>query len=508
MTVASFTEDQVAQSCAFRSVRVLLLLLIATCAFLALISFFWVGFLGSDDSLYWESAGGWIAHVPFVGHSHWALRHTLVIPMAVARFAFGNGMLAMVLTPILASIGIIVVLALWSLRAAGLATAAAAAALVVTNPQFVLVSSTAYIDVVEAFFVFAGFALIDMAMARVARQRGDSVWGLLLLSGMSVGLGMLSRETAAFAVAAIGVLFVTGYGMPRKFYFVIGLGFAAVYGLETAYLWGMTGDPLYRLHIAAHHDIGNEINRRIDQGAAIPILHPALDPITMLLLNHNFGLLAWIGVPAVGWLFWRGGLAAPARRMLVLGSVLALTWTIITAGLWKLPLVPRYFILPSIMMSALTGLALVRMWQLGWRRLPVLLGAALIGINLLALSIDNRNYMYGEHILVDITGREAGTIHTDQTTLRRSRLLLDWKGTETRVTASSPGSGDLFFYNPAWGNTGVTPQPGWTMVEQQGLPPTIGQWVARHTLPAERLSPALLGKLGRGHPDVTLYRLP
>jgi len=322
-----------------------------------------------------------------------------------------------------------------------------------------------------------------------------------------LGLAALSRETSFFAMAALGCLFLAGYGMPRRCYVVIGLTFGTVVALEMAWLWLNTGDPLYRLHISARHDVGNEINRWANQGASIPIIHPAIDPFTMLLFNHYFGLLAWIGVPSVIWLIRRGKLEGRARHLVVMGGTLALTWAVVAAGLWKLPLIPRYFLLPSLILAALTGVALVRQWQLGWRRLPVLLAAALLGTNVLSMSLDNINYMYGQHALVDIVEHQTGVIHTDPTTLRRAHLLLEWKHADARVTSAPPVSGDLFFHNPAWGAKGVQPAPGWPVVERRSLPEPLRQRLARALLPSGLLSPGLLKRLGPGHPDVILYRV-
>jgi hypothetical protein len=130
----------------------------------------------------------------------------------------------------------------------------------------------------------------------------------------------------------------------------------------------------------------------------------------------------------------------------------------------------------------------------------------LIGANLFSMWIDNRNFMYGAHMLVDIAEHHPGPIHTDPQTFRRAGLLLEWKGISSRVTDTPAGPGDQFYLNPAWDD--VKPGGDWTVLERHGLPPTIGQWLASHLLPAGTVSPTLFNKLGRGQPDVTLYRLP
>ena len=74
------------------------------------------------------------------------------------------------------------------------------------------------------------------------------------------------------------------------------------------------------------------------------------------------------------------------------------------------------------------------------------------------------------------------------------------------IDSHAAGPGDLFYLNPA--RYDARPDSGWTVVERHGLPPTIGQILVSHLLPAGAVSPALYNKIGRGHPDVTLYRLP
>jgi len=484
-----------------RGAAVAVLLVGGIGAFLVLTGVFWVGFLGSDDSLYWRGSDGWLIHIPYLGDDHWSLRHTLVVPMALARATFGDGLPALLLPSLLYAIGALIVAALWVYRAAGLPAAAVAMTLIVTNPQLVLIASVANIDVVEIFFVLSAFALIHAAMGR---PRPPAT--LLLSAGVLLGLAMVSRETSAFAVPALGLLFLAGYGMRRAVYCFVGAGWAAVVGLEAFYVWWMSGDLFYRSSMSLHHDALTD--RWIDQGAGVPILHPAIDPLTMLLFNHNFGLLAWIGVPLVVWLTRRGALTGSARRLAVLAVVLAATWTVFAAALWgQLDLIPRYFLLPALLVSMLSGMALAALWTRGRRRLAIGLGCALIVANLASTWIDSRNTtMFGEHVLLGLAAREPGPIHTDPQTLRRCALLLRWKGLDARVTDAPAGPGDLYFLDPT--RTGVKPGAGWTLVDRQGPRPSLRMWLAAHLVPAKLLSPGQFVKLSQGHPDVSLYRLP
>ncbi len=479
-----------------------LAVVVALAAFAVLLKVFWVGFLGSDDSVYWAGASGWMGHFPFVGTTHHTLRHTIVLPLALVRSLLGDKLYVLFLPSLAYSAGIVVLLAIWMRRAAGMFCAAAALVLVVTNAVFLLTSATANIDVAETFFVLLAFVLLDAAMAREAVGTRSSI-PLLVMAGVAAGLGMLSRETAIFGVFAVGLLFLGGYGLPRSRYVAFGIGFASVVLLEFAYLYAMTGNILYRLHISAHHD--ETVSRYLDQGASVPLIHPAIDPVTMVLFNHNFGVLGWAVVPIVVWLFRRGVNTPALRRFAVLATVLAATWAVAAAGFTIIPLLPRYFMLSSLLISAVCGVALARMWQRGGRRVPLLAGCVIVAANLLGVAADNRNFMFGEHVLVDVAAQEQGPIHTNTQTLRRADLLLDLANVRTRVTAAPPAPGELVFYDPF--HTNEPAGADWQALQTWSLPPTIVQRVLQ-LVPGLSLPPRVWMKLGAGHPPVTLYRVP
>ena len=49
---------------------------------MALLAAFHVGFQASDDINYLVGALGWLNSFPYVGNSHWTLRHTITLPTA------------------------------------------------------------------------------------------------------------------------------------------------------------------------------------------------------------------------------------------------------------------------------------------------------------------------------------------------------------------------------------------------------------------------------------------
>jgi hypothetical protein len=475
-------------------------------AYLVLVALFWMGPLGADDAKYWVASSEWLKHFPSVAAVHYpygdayhlALRHTLVIPMALTRLVLGDGLPALVLSTMVATFALIVLVVLWVWRVSDLRGAILAAALLVTSPLLILPSSTASIDPVEAVLVFAVFALLARAF------RNGPSWPTLLAAGTFAALALMSRETSVFALVALGLLFLAGYGMERRWYLVIGLGFLIIAGAEMGSYWVLTGNPLYRYTISLHHD--EAINRWVEQGSGTPIVHPLIDPVIMLLLSHYFGLLFWVGLPLAVWLVWRVRLSAPARQLVVLLAVLSLTWAVLSAALWQqLTLVPRYYLVLAVGVSVLAALGVNCLWQRGRMHLPIACATVLLLGNLAGLAGDNRNYMFGEHVLVSLATDKNAIIHTDSESLRRAEMMLEWAGAERRVVRTAPGPGELYFYNPTRVPSGFHPGKGWTVIGQSAPPASLAQRVLQ-LLPGISLPAWLLKRIGPGHPGVTLYR--
>ena len=488
-----------------------MLLAAASVLFLGMLNVFWVGFLGSDDVSYWEGSTGWLHHFPYLGGDHWTLRHALVVPIALFRLIFGNNSVSLFLPTILYAEGLIAVIGIWTWRSSGASATIAALLFVVTYPQVIIYSSTADIDVIELFFVFCAFFLLgsvitnarsapatDGALSAPDRRR-------LIIAGGFLGFGLLSRETAAFAIVAVTILCLTQYGLARKYYLLVLVGLTAVVGLEMLYLWGQSGHLFYRYSLDAHHD--SNINRWTDQGAAIPIVNPAVDPFTMLFLNHNFGLVSWVALPLSIWLFRRDDLQERERTLIVLLGTLALAWTVLSAALWKsLVLIPRYYVLPSVCILVLAGLALGRMWHDGRRWLPCMLGVLLVSSNLIALSLDNRNVMFAEYKLVELAVQRNYTIYADQHTLHRAELLLDWANVRKRVTADPVRRGDLVFINPMRPYPGLVPAKDWKIIYESPVPLSGGHLIAC-SVPKQLTPKEMLGMHGCGREILRLYRV-
>ena len=88
-----------------------------------LLASFYVGFQASDDANYLIGALGWNSAFPYVGDSHWTLRHSITIPTALFVRAFGLNEVATSLTGVAYFIGVLVANAVFMKRQLGTAPA-------------------------------------------------------------------------------------------------------------------------------------------------------------------------------------------------------------------------------------------------------------------------------------------------------------------------------------------------------------------------------------------------
>lgn len=415
------------------------------CVFLcaaAYASWAWIGYIGSDDYFwYYRGARGWLDTFPFVG-DHGTIRYVLTIPMALSILLLGPGLPALLLPGLIYGGALTAMLYLWTARQAGTPAAVLAGLMLVTMPWVAVHWSIANIDIVESCFVIGGILLFH----RQTTLARPSVGGLFAC-GALLGLGFLARETSIFAAAAVALLFLAGYRMPRRHYFIIAAGFLTVWGIETLYLTVMTGDPLYRMHIAAHHD--PNLNRaRNDEGNLL--LHPAIDPLLVLLFNQEFGLFFWGAIPGVVWMCASRRLSPATSAQVRLLGFFALVWLLGVSLLsHSLVLNPRYFLVPGILLTMLYAQAIVEWWRRGAHRLAGAAVLLLLAGSTAGIVVENRDFSFGEFRLRTLARQyPQEVILTDQHTWRRSWPLLSFERIDPRIAAGIPTPGRLFFYNP------------------------------------------------------------
>lgn len=483
----------------------------ALLAFALLVAWGWVGFIGSDDWTYAIGAYGWLENFPYVGE-HGTIRYPITIPIALSLLTLGEHEFAVVLPSLLYMVGFLA-LAWVSVKRAGdgwLAFGALVA--LITSPLLVVQSSIASVDIVEMFFLFASVNLFWRCV-----EDGPDAKRLFFAGGLA-GLAFLTRETAIFIALFYAIYFAIGYRFHRKHYLWITAGFLAVWAVEVIYLWIMTGDPLYRITIALNHD--SSIDRTIDLAGNV-ILHPAIDPLLVLLANQEFMALFFMAIPLGGWLCFSRSIEPRLQRFARIVAMLGLVWFVTAGAAQKLlPLNPRYFMITCASACILTGIALAVLWQRERKQWTIaLVTAFLLGTNLLGIYVENKDSMFGEHTLAKIAReRPDSIIYTDPMTRYRADMLLRWEKAQPRILPEPPKPGALYLYNPKWAAhanfmmaenqiAAFQPKPEWERLSSaEPSPPLITNLIEATGLSA-MIPGGIWKKLRYRHPPVSLYKV-
>ena len=487
------------------------LLTLSLAVFIALVAYGWTGYLASDDAIYAAGAYGWLREFPYVG-GHGTIRYTITIPIALSFLTFGEQEFSLALPALLYTLGLIGILVAITHRNTGSTAALILAGLLATNPILVTWASIASVDIIEAFFLFLSLTFFYRSVTQGATA------GRLLLTGAFAALAFLTRETTVFFVAFIGVLFLFGYGIDRWRYFIIGAGFLAVWLAEVLYLFVMTGDPLYRLNISLHHG-GGKIDRGIDLAGNV-IIHPIVDPLLVILANQEFVFLFWIAIPLGIWMAFRKAVSPAVRHAVIVFGGVGLFWFLCAGAAHDLlPLNPRYFLITALGATVVTALALAELLRNQSQRLVFVALFLLIGGNIAGIYVENRNSLFGEKALAEITQRYPGALYTDPMTRYRADLLLTWKEAAERVSGDAPPPGSVYVYNATRANRpnkfmpkdemgAYQPQGDWKPLEEVRPSSKIAGRLLKLAGLEDRIPKKLMNVLSEGHSGIVIYQIP
>lgn len=416
---------------------------------------FFVGFQASDDANYLQGALGWLEHSPYVGNSHWTLRHTLTLPTALAISMLGLNIFSVSLPTLLYFFGFVAV-QMWALhRYLGFAVAVWFGLFAMTTAGMVVNSTYLAPDVSELFFVGTTFwALVIALEPTESGERGSA--RLWLLVGLLAGLAWINRQTAAGALLACAITAWAGGSRARARMPWAVLGFALVVGAEWAYLTLMTGDPAYRFSLDLHHDPVDrlaEVRRVAASGGWLDkegnlSVNIVLDPFLALFVSQKYALLFWTGAVAA-WQLWRQP-GSPQRQLLMrLLGLGALAFVFVAANP-KLYLVPRYLMIPAWVACVLTAWWVASLWTKGRRRWAGMVAAAVLGANLLCLAVENTQPRAIEQALVTwVREHPEQRIHTDIETFERASDFFRLAGVSPqKVSSAAALPGDTVFYSP------------------------------------------------------------
>ena len=388
----------------------------------------WVGFLASDDSLYFVGAAHWLSDPPFAGDNHWTTRFPLLWSFAAMLSLFGRGFVAFAATALLWYSVLVILVGLFAWRVGGATVGWIAAMIAATLPVIVTNGTTVGVDLLETALLLGGAWLLgDAGTGRGAMARG-------LLAGLCFGTAIICRETSLLALVAMGPLLLAGRPVPRVVVIAAGVGLATVLGGEALFQWVLTDDPLRRYAIAFNHDA--HIDRAANHEGNL-LLHPVVDPLLVLLVNDDFGLLFWVAGLG-GWTMRRSGFRiAKSGPILILAAMALADFVLVAVLAEKLVLNPRYFMLPAILAIVIAALwlsVLSNRWR--W---PVLI--AILGVNLLMLSVGNAHPRWEmEALIIASAAHPREVVRGDPVMVRRAHLPMKFAGrSNLRPTPGVPG---------------------------------------------------------------------
>lgn len=466
----------------FQARAVTLVLALATCAVLVLLH---VGFQGGDDSSFLIGALGWVDSFPYVGDSHWTLRHTVTIPAALSIKMFGFNEFAITIPTIAYFVAFLAVNAWFIARYLDRRIAAIGTVLLIVLPGFPVVATYLNCDIPELFFVATAFWLVVGARSDPSQRRP---W---ILAGLLLGLAFVNRQTAASAVIFLGLLFLFLPAVPRSRYVLAGAAFVAIIATDWLYLTLLTGNPTYRFSLDLNHD---QIDRfamvtRVALGGGLIdsegnlSINVFLDPFLVLFASQKYALTFWLALPATATLWCRRSQSSTMPLLLLMG--LGIVHFFFVAANPKLYLVPRYFVIVAWSASVVVAWWIITMWDAGHRLSASCALLAGIITGLVALSVENTNPRFGERQLVEWVRQNPGQrIHTDPETAAKAQHFFRFAGLSMgNVSTQAPGPGDRVYYNadrvaecerrPRCGQRARDFQPaaGWTQIETLSAPP-------------------------------------
>lgn len=476
-----------------------------------LIAYSWIGFLGSDDLAYVDTATQWINTPPVVPAHHWGLRHTLTLPLAAAFATLGEAEWVGSAVSLAYLAALLTIVAVVTRQVTSWTTAQIAVGLSILTPLTLEFASIIGVDLVEAFLVLASF----LAFWRAAMRGGDRT--LLFVAGVLAGLAFINRETAVALLAWFGVVFLFGFYIPRLRHVIMGAGFLLVIGAEMAYYAVVADTPFLRFEIA----LGTIDNRApTDPGTGNITTNRWLGPPASLLFNNEFGLLFWLAIPAAILIIRRFSSAEPVGSMARALSGLAIAWFVVVGYCLDLRALPRYFAVAVFCANIVLAIAVGQILWPRWRKVAIAATLLFVGSSLLLVDLSNRDPRSAERVLVNVVRAHPQTpIWTDPRTYWRSTQLLTWANTtDERVQTDRPRNGGLYVYfRPSASQDEFKGQPVDASVY---APDRSWEVVARHP-PARTGIGSLLSLIGLGpsagllprrvyyaNPDVIVYRVP
>jgi|GEM_PF-1350998 len=430
--------------------------LIALSIVLAEMSLFFhpAGFAGgpSDDQQYLDIALGWYAHGPQIGTSHWALRHPLILSITAAFHLFGPSIDSLLLVPRLFYALFVGVTVATVLRVAGTRAAILWLVLVILSPVIHAMGTSCYPEMLE--LAFGATSIWAFLNARRSTAAAALAWSLF--SGLMLSCAVQTRETAAFMLLFYGWAFLRDPAVPRRAYLLLGLGFVLPLLVDNAWLWAMTGDPLYRLHVDKHHVLIASDHMVGKTYSGSPFLNPdlasrwipagptrlhwAINPLGDFLIDPAFGfvILGW-ALSALP--FFRDRAIPRPKISTLLLLLFAVASYVTVTWVFTLRPQPRYYLF--VLAAATIGFALYLDAALAIprlrRRVSILLGLVLLGGGITIAVAPDQGWQ--AKVIVPYMAAHPGQYSAEEHIAGRASYPLARLGMAGKLTAAEPAVG-------------------------------------------------------------------
>ncbi len=475
-----------------------------------MVSLAWVGWIGSDDARHISGALGWYEQFPYLPQHHGEFRHFIALPAALSFALFGISDVSAVL-PILVYFFALIAVTLHEMnRRVDGATALLSVVLLVSLSIFAVRATVAYSDIAEAAFVLISLWCF---LRCCERPEGRVAW--LLLAGVLAGAGWLTRETTAALLLFYGLLFLAGFGMPRRLYWIMAIGFFIPVFADALYFWIVAGSPLHRyteifLARSGFSGMRPQAGELFNDIGNVQ-LHPLFDPLLALLVNHEVGLIFYL-TPLVAWGLWKDKQLSPSVRslgLLLLGF--AVLWFLVTSfAVTRYH--PRYFTVSGYAVALAAAIWFARSLYPRRPRICLGLAALVMAVGTAGIYLENRNPIFGARTLSQLAAASETAIHSDPETYRRGHLLLLGEGALSQASPKAPDPGALFLYNPNRvsnkpDHCAFRPANDWDVIEIVREDPKLIGLVVRGLGLEGLLHPSIGRRLLQPNAPVTLYRV-
>ncbi len=410
--------------------------------FVASVIVYWHGFGPVGDAeRYVAAAMRWVNDGPYLGQTHWGLRHLFVLPMAAALTLMGPSEFSATFANIAYAGGLVAITYFFMRRYGGEVEALAAGVLAATSAFFV--SRTIEIAVYgpETFFLALSCWLFISAQSE--RRR---VWRLMA-AGVCAGFAWTLREQTIAILPALFLCSLVLKRQPLISIVAIGAGFGAIILGELIIYTIAAGNPLYRYEVDLHHrSTGWRTLNAAADNADKMLWRPVKDSFTETIFTPTLILTAllavYVGTKAI---IQRSA----ARLVLLVFGVASVTSLLVSAYIFDLAL-PRYYpIFPySVILLAALAIARIRATAgIAWAGAAV---AVIVAINVLGFQFSNYNEYAEARRFARLVANSDEAVYSDPLTASRARHYLLLSGLSrdeisVRVRSIEPPPGALYF---------------------------------------------------------------